>query len=171
MALQAGRVGVHPSQVDLLGKIKMLPFIKRTAPWQSKGKWYKVVLRGGSTYTIESDDGLGIVVTTNLFTPINFLAIDFKISDVKFLKAPNANLSTAFLRVTSVYNWYQNLPASESVDYLVIWIFGYYANVQPTASLSNDVQSARKVAKASKVDEPVEETTDPVEEPINTDTE
>lgn len=182
MALQAGRVGVHPSQVDLLGKIKMLPFIKRVTPWQAKGKWYKITTYWNQTdksFTVIKSDIPVVAYSASTVTiglPANFICINSVVinkaianyknvrGDLQYGYGSNRDRMQIYLGVPGDFGY------SNTIE---VWIFGYYEVTAGTSLLSDEqpVQSVRKVAKASKVDEPVEETTDPIEEPINTDTE
>lgn len=182
MALQAGRVGVHPSQVDILGKIKKSIIAKMVAPWQKKGAWYEIVLNYDSTRTNKLQ-----VVTTDFPEHIGFNNADIYLGTNNSWNvlnvisdgvptAPyydnrygtrNGNVGLSYLGTsTPMNNW-------KTGNYTFkIYVYAYKGSVNSPALLSdNPVQSVRKVAKASKVDEPVEEITEPIEEPINTDTE
>lgn len=172
MALQAGRVGVHPSQVDLLGKIKMLPFIKKIAPWQSKGKWYKVrVTSDGETMNVTGDLPLSV------YTYVNNLLFDVKFNVCLVIPlandiGKNALYNFSAIRTDGTGKPFVVMPSLTMFSYIDLYIFGFVKDEAPVLlSDEQPVQSVRKVAKASKVDEPVEESTEPIEEPINTDTE
>lgn len=173
MALKAGRIGVHPSQVDLVGKIKMLPFIKRLAPWQSKGKWYFFRIESdGSTANLVKNDLLDSVFTSNtIYFPLGFKPLVFRYVDFDIVNEKSINPYQ--LRRAGSGKYYANVFTSANFSFIEFCVFGYFENVtSPQTQSEEPLQiTARKVAKASKVDEPVEEPTEPIEEPINTDTE
>lgn len=173
MALQAGRVGVHPSQVDLLGKIKknvITDVLFNLLPWIRKTKWYYIkIASDGTNYSIVKSTLEGCDVVTGLLRlPLNYFVVDSKIVSCNLLPVKSVAKG---LRTSSSGQFGVTIPSVSDFTEMELYVCCYKVTNTPALLSDTPVQSVRKVAKASKVDEPVEETTEPIEEPINTDTE
>ena len=82
MALQAGRVGVNPDEVDIFGRIKRLENIIENIPLVDK-KWYKLVVTSdGTDYSgyveghpeITLEFHTSVVLLPYRYKPIAFMA-------------------------------------------------------------------------------------------------
>lgn len=167
MALPAGRYGLTKKWVNAMGNLKL----KHILPFLEDGEWHKItIIKKNDVVSVYSTLD-GVVKTSNYITfPLGYypLPITFNVeSDME-----GSTYTTIITGRGVDGKWYKVLPPNNfSKVVFYVYVFKEKNILLPALLSDNPVQSVRKVAKASKVEEPVEETTEPIEEPINTDTE